>query len=58
MIIAIIRIKNTIRKLAPSHIVNSLTYVCVSGGKNFFPTCSFHKAEFHKAELFRMVLNS
>ena len=36
MIITIIRIKNKIRKLAPSLVTNSLTYVCVSGGKNFF----------------------
>ena len=36
MIIAIIRIKNKTRKLIPSFIINSLTYVFVSGGNNLF----------------------
>ena len=41
MIIAIIRIKNKTRKWTPSLIINSLTYGCVSGGKNFFKICSY-----------------
>ena len=36
MIIAIIRIKNKTRKLIPSLIINSLTYVFVSGENNLF----------------------
>ena len=30
------RIKNKTRKLTPSLIINCSTYVCVSGGENFF----------------------
>ena len=41
MIITITRIKNKTRKLTPSLIINSLTYVCVSGGKDFFQICSY-----------------
>ena len=41
MTITIIRIKNRIRKWPPSLIINSLTYVCVSGGNNCFQICSY-----------------
>ena len=41
MIITIIRIKNKTRKWTPLLKINSLTYVCVSGGNNFFQIYSY-----------------
>ena len=44
MIIAIIRIKNKARKWTPSVIVDSSTYVCVSGRNNFFRFAHFSQS--------------